>query len=136
MHKLIFLVLIFNVIICYSQNVTEVEQPVITEEIDILFAEFKANRDSGFYKGIEILEKGLNRANNDFETYKIALNLGFLYTKTEQFDKCLDMWIAASKKGICFNFQVSDDPYPSYLSAYKDNKRFTNFIKSKYSPLS
>jgi predicted esterase len=135
MHKLIFLVLIFNVIICFSQNVIEVEQPEITEEIKILFAEFKPNRDSGFYKGIEILENGIKRAKNNYETHKIALNIGFLYTRTEQFDKCLDMWIAASKKGVCFNFQVSNNPYPPYLSEYKDNKRLTDFIKSNDSLL-
>ncbi len=115
--------------ICYSQNVIEVEQPKISDEIEILFAELKANSDAGFYKSIEILEQGLKQAKSDFETYKIVLNLGFLYTKTEQFDKCLDTWIAANKKGICFNFMVSDNPYPSYLSEYKNNKRFTDFIK-------
>jgi dienelactone hydrolase len=129
MYKLIFFGLVFNMTICYSQNVIEIEQPEITDEIEILFTELRANRDSGFYKGIEILENGLKRAKTDFETYKIVLNLGFLYTKTEQFDKCLDTWLAANKKGICFEFQVSNDPDPFYLSAYKDNKRFTDFIE-------
>jgi len=92
MYKLLFLGLFFNVIICFSQDVIEVEQPEISDEIEALFTEFKANRDSGFYKGIEILEKGLKQAKNDYDTHKIALNLGFLYSQTEQFDKCLDMW--------------------------------------------
>ena len=135
MHKLIFLGLIFNITICYSQNVIEVEQPKISDEIEILFAELKANSEARFYKSIEILEKGLMQAKSDFETYKIVLNLGFLYTKTEQFDKCLDIWIAANKKGICFNLQPGDNPYPSYLSEYKGIKRFTDFIKSNDSLL-
>ena len=67
---------------------------------------------------ININEKGLKQAKNDFETYKIVLNLGFLYTKAEQFDKCLDMWMAANNKGICFNFQLGDNISPSYLSEY------------------
>jgi pimeloyl-ACP methyl ester carboxylesterase len=113
----------------------EVKQPEFSDEIEILFAEFKTNINSGFYKGIEILEKGLKQAKNDYETYKIALNLGFLYTRTEQFDKCLDMWTAAGEKGICFNFQPSENPYPPYLSEYKDNKRFTDFIKTNDSLL-
>lgn len=128
MHKLIFIYLILITHFAYSQNVVEVNKPEIDEEIEILFADFKANRDSGFYKGIEILENGMQKAKTDFAVYKIAINLGFLYTKTEQFDKCLDMWFAASKKGICFNFQMSDNPYPPYLSNYKDNIRFTDFI--------
>ena len=132
----LFLGLIFNVTICYSQNVIEVKPPQISDEIEALFAELNASRDSGFYKGIEILENGLKQAKNNYETHKIVLNLGFLYTETEQFDKCLDMWFAAGKKGMCFNFLVSDDPYPSYLSEYKDNKRFSDFIKSNDSLLS
>lgn len=65
MHKLIFLGLIFNVIICYSQNVREVEPPELSDEIEILFTELKASKDTGFYKGIEILENGLKIAQND-----------------------------------------------------------------------
>jgi dienelactone hydrolase len=127
--SIITLLILFLTISSFSQNAIEVDQPELTTEIVNLFAELKSNKDSGFYKSIEILEAGLNRTENNFDTYKISLNLGFLYTKTEQFDKCLDMWCAANKKGICFNFMLGDNPYPSYLSAYEDNKRFADFIK-------
>ena len=135
MNRLIFLAIFFNATICYSQNVVEVEKPDFNDEIEVLFAELKANREAGFNKSIEILEKGLDLAKNDYETHRIVLNLGFLYTKTEQLDKCLDMWIAAGMKGICFNFRTGDNPYPAYLSDYKNNERFPDFIKANDSIL-
>jgi len=135
MHKLIFLGLIFNITICHGQNVIEVEQPELNDELEIIFTELKASRDSSFYTGIEILEEGLEQVDDDYGLYKIALNLGFLYTQTKQFGKCLDMWNAANKKGICFDFRVGDNFYPSYLSAYRDNSRFIEFIASNDSLL-
>ena len=128
MHKLFILVLFFNVTVCYPQSVLEADKPFITGDLGMLFSALEANRDSGFYKAIEILENGLNNAKTNYEIYRIAVNLGFLYTKTGQFDKCLDMFDAANRKGICFDFYPGNNPFPPYLSDYKENKRFAGFM--------
>lgn len=133
--SIITLLILLMAISSFLQNPIEVDKSEITKEIVNLFADLKTNRDSGFYKSIELLEAGIKRTGNNFDTYKISLNLGFFYTKTEQFDTCLDMWFAANRKGICFNFIVGDNSYPSYLSAYKDNSRFADFIKKNDSLL-
>lgn len=129
MRKLIIISLIFNIFICYSQNVTEVPKPENLEFIDSLFNEVKIKRDSGFYTVINILENGLKHANTNFEVYKITFNLGFLYTRTEQYNKCIDMWLSANKSGICYDFQFDENLDPPYLKSYEDNKQFLDFIK-------
>lgn len=129
MHKLILIVLLFNVVISYSQNVREIPKPEDTGFIDSLFTELRSKRDSGLYTAIDILENGLKNVDNDFEIYKITSNLGALYTLTNQYDKCINIWLSANKQGICYDFQINKNTYPPYLSAYKDNQIFYDFIR-------
>lgn len=135
MQKLIIISLLFNIAIGYSQNVKEVSKPEDSGFIDSLFAEFSSKRDSGYYTAIDILERGLKCADTDFEIYKITFNLGFLYTQTNQLDKCIDMWMSVNRQGICYNYHFGDNPNPSYLSSYINNVRFLEFIRKNDSLL-
>lgn len=94
-----------------------------------------SKKDSGFYTAIDILEHGLKSVDTDFEIYKITFNLGFLYTQTNQFDKCLDMWMSANRQGICYNYHFGNNPSPDYLNSYKGNIRFLEFIRKNDSLL-
>lgn len=134
-YRLIIVSVIFNISISYAQHVEEVPKPEISEFIDSLFMELSYKRDSGFYTAIAILENGLKKANTEFEIHKITFNLGFLYTQTDQIDKCIDMWLSANRKGICYNYQFGDNPSPPYLSSYKGNSRFLAFIRKNDSLL-
>lgn len=129
MQKLILISLLFNIATGYSQNVREVPKLEDTGFIDSLFTELSSKRDSGFYAAIEILERGLKCSDTDFEIHKITFNLGFLYTQTNQLDKCIDMWLSANRQGICYNFHLSDNPSPPFLSSYAGNVRFLEFIQ-------
>ncbi len=129
MRKLILIGLLFNIVISYSQNVREIPKPEDIGFIDSLFTELSSKRDSGLYTAIDILENGLKNAETDFEIYKITFNLGALYTLTNQYDKSIDLWLSANKQGICYDFQIKENTHPTYLSAYKDNQRFFDFIR-------
>lgn len=119
------LLFIFNLQTAVCQNVIEVAQPAIPDDHLLLFKTLRSYRDSAFTKSIEILENGLDQAASDYEKYRIMMNLGFLYTQAEEYDKCIDMWRTANDQGICFPFDVNE-PFPSYLSDYFGNSRFNN----------
>lgn len=135
MHKLIIIALILSCSISFPQSVEEVQKPQTSEFIESLFKDLRAKRDSGFSVAVRILEKGLEQAETEYEIHKITLNLSFLYTKTEQFDKCIDMWIWANKQGVCYNFELGKYPEPEYIVLYQDNPRFKRFLNSNDSSL-
>ena len=134
-QKIFVFSLLFNMVYGYSQSVQEVQKPTNMEFHDSVFAELWAKRDSGFYTSIDILEHGLESAKTDFDVYRMTLYLGFLYSQTEQYDKSVEMWLAANKQGICHNYQLGDKPNPAYLSSYTGNDKFLEFMQKNDSLL-
>ena len=125
-----FLIIAF--IVCaqqiFGQNTVEVKRVSISNIYKETFENLKLFKDSGFYKGIEIFEKGLAGTTSSYEKYKMILNLGYLYSATKQYEKSIDMWIMANKEGIFFPFDLNDKGYLPYLQEYSGNKQFQKFM--------
>lgn len=128
MNKLIILLITLNSYFVLGQKVVETQRIELSKEYKETFDNLELYKDSGFYKGIEILEKGLINVKHEYEKYKIIFNLGYLYATTRQYDKSIDMWLSANEEGIFFPFKLKDNPFPQYLSEYSNNKRFQDFI--------
>lgn len=129
MNKLIILIIILNSYFVFGQNVSETKKIELSKEYKETYENLELYKDSGFYKGIEILEKGLVKVKSSYEKYRIIFNLGYLYASTKQYDKSIDMWLSANEEGIFFPFIFKkDNVFPQYLSEYSDNKRFQDFI--------
>ncbi len=127
--KLLFIGLILNLYFGYSQNVAEVSKPDNLVFIDSVFTELKSIAGSSLDIPIQILENALKQAKTNYEIHKITYNLGSLYTQTNQLDKCIDMWEAAISRGICYNYELGEKPFPSYLASYRGNDRFSKFME-------
>jgi predicted esterase len=130
MRKLLVLLLICNSCLIFGQNVVEVKRIILSKEFNETAQKARQLRDSNVYKRIDNLENGLKNAKSDYEKYRIIFRtLGSCYTSSKQYDKAIDLWIAANKEGIFFPFEFSKDYiWPSDLSNYTNNKRFEHFL--------
>ncbi|MCX6238832.1 MAG: dienelactone hydrolase family protein [Bacteroidia bacterium] len=129
MNKLIVLLMIFNSYFVFGQNVLETKKIELSNEFNETVKKAIQYKDSSIYQKIEILENGLINVKSRYEKYRIIFNsLGPVYTSARQYDKAIDLWIAANKEGIFFPFDPKNKEYLSYLQEYTNNKRFLDFI--------
>jgi len=129
MNRLILLLMIFNSYFVFGQNVVEVQRTELSKEFNETVKKAIQYKDSTIYKKIENFENGLKIAKSRYEKYRIIFNsLGQRYTSTKQYDKAIDLWIAANKEGIFFPFDLNDKDDLPYLQKYIDNKRFRDFL--------
>jgi predicted esterase len=130
MRKFITLLMIINTCIVFGQNVVEVKRIEFSKEFKETGQKARQYQDSSIYKKIENLENGVITAKSKYEKYRIIFNtLGPNYTSTKQYDKAIDLWIAANRDGIFFPFEyIKDNFWPQYISEYSNNKRFEDFL--------
>ena len=122
--------MIINSSLVFAQNVSEVKPIELSEEFNETIARAIQYKDSTIYKKIENFENGLSLVKSKYEKYLLIFNnLGPYYASTEQFDKAIDVWVAANKEDIFFPFEVKKNKvWPPYLSNFANSKRFDNFI--------